>query len=283
MALNMLKFNTQTPNHTKINTRMDFDFLPSNFASEQSEQQQQQQRGPPLPPVEHQHDGDDADVVGDDDDDDDDDLMEAQLLAADAQMMPPPPIRHHRSKRSNNAHIIGEVEDGDIDDEADGGEEEEEEESPISSVYEYTNKKRRKYYSATTAASSAAEVRQLEAERLRQLFAQFTPEQHARYTEYTRSNFPHRKISRLMSGITNSSINKNMTVVMSGISKIYVGELVELARSVMAERGAYGPIRPEHLREAYRRMKQEGKVPRTGVNSNVLQRSSVMRRKFRRM
>lgn len=37
------------------------------------------------------------------------------------------------------------------------------------------------------------------------------------------------------------------------------------ARAVMMERNESGPIRPCHIREAYRRLKLEGKVPRRSV------------------
>lgn len=37
------------------------------------------------------------------------------------------------------------------------------------------------------------------------------------------------------------------------------------ARMVMTERKDSGPIRPCHIREAYRRLKLEGKVPRRSV------------------
>lgn len=38
------------------------------------------------------------------------------------------------------------------------------------------------------------------------------------------------------------------------------------ARMVMTERKETGPIRPCHIREAYRRLKVEGKVPRRSVS-----------------
>lgn len=37
------------------------------------------------------------------------------------------------------------------------------------------------------------------------------------------------------------------------------------ARVVMSERKDSGPIRPCHIREAYRRLKLEGKIPRRSV------------------
>ncbi|GKE44542.1 transcription initiation factor TFIID subunit 11 [Tanacetum coccineum] len=45
-----------------------------------------------------------------------------------------------------------------------------------------------------------------------------------------------------------------------GIAKIFVGELVETAKGVMRERSETGPIRPCHIREAYRRLKLEGNL-----------------------
>ncbi|KAI9398268.1 hypothetical protein POPTR_003G157450v4 [Populus trichocarpa] len=46
---------------------------------------------------------------------------------------------------------------------------------------------------------------------------------------------------------------------------MFVGELVETARLVMKERKESGPTRPCHSREAYRRLKLEGKVPKRSV------------------
>lgn len=37
------------------------------------------------------------------------------------------------------------------------------------------------------------------------------------------------------------------------------------AKMVMAERKDTGPIRPCHIREAYRRLKLEGKIPKKSV------------------
>ncbi|OIW06751.1 hypothetical protein TanjilG_11476 [Lupinus angustifolius] len=61
-----------------------------------------------------------------------------------------------------------------------------------------------------------------------------------------------------ITGIQKTSVP--MTIVVSGIAKLFVGEVVETARIVMKERKESGPIRPCHLREAYRHLKLEGKV-----------------------
>ena len=48
---------------------------------------------------------------------------------------------------------------------------------------------------------------------------------------------------------------------MSGITKIFVGELVETAQKVMVEWGDTGKTQAKHIREAHRRLKRDGKVP----------------------
>ncbi|KAI3454817.1 hypothetical protein Pfo_011480 [Paulownia fortunei] len=71
---------------------------------------------------------------------------------------------------------------------------------------------------------------------------------------------------KLLTSITGSAkISVPMTIVVSGIAKMFVGELVETARVVMAERRDTGPIRPCHMREAYRRLKLDGKIPKRSV------------------
>ncbi|KAL6545415.1 transcription initiation factor TFIID subunit 11 [Orobanche gracilis] len=80
------------------------------------------------------------------------------------------------------------------------------------------------------------------------------------------AHFTREQMSSLLTSITGSAkISDPMTIVMSGMAKMFVGELVETARLVMAEREDTGPIRPCHIREAYRRLKLEGKIPKRSV------------------
>ena len=59
-------------------------------------------------------------------------------------------------------------------------------------------------------------------------------------------------------------------LVVSGVGKIFVGEMVESALEIMDERGESGPIAPEHLREAFRRYQKK-----TGTIENKLYNRQV--------
>lgn len=99
------------------------------------------------------------------------------------------------------------------------------------------------------------------AEKMQAVLEKFTPEQMSRYECYRRSGFQRSTMKRFLQTVAGSVVTVHMAIVMSGITKIFVGELVETARVVMSERGDRGPIRPSHMRESYRRLKQQGKVP----------------------
>lgn len=99
--------------------------------------------------------------------------------------------------------------------------------------------------------------------KMQSILSQFTEEQMSRYESFRRSGFQKSNMKRLLTNITGSAkISIPMTIVVSGIAKMFVGELIETAKMVMAERKDTGPIRPCHIREAYRRLKLEGKIPK---------------------
>ncbi|KAL8457601.1 hypothetical protein ACS0TY_034645 [Phlomoides rotata] len=102
--------------------------------------------------------------------------------------------------------------------------------------------------------------------KMQEMLSQFTKEQTSRYESFRRSGFQKANMKKLLTSITGSAkISVPMTIVVSGIAKMFVGELVETARVVMAERKDTGPIRPCHIREAYRRLKSDGKIPKRSV------------------
>ena len=57
------------------------------------------------------------------------------------------------------------------------------------------------------------------------------------------------------------TIDERTIVVMGGLTKMYLQELIETACVVAGERGDSGRVQPRHLRESYRRMKLARKVP----------------------
>eukprot|EP01127_Copromyxa_protea_P017026 TRINITY_DN5153_c0_g1_i1.p1 TRINITY_DN5153_c0_g1~~TRINITY_DN5153_c0_g1_i1.p1 ORF type:complete len:239 (+),score=47.16 TRINITY_DN5153_c0_g1_i1:24-719(+) len=67
-------------------------------------------------------------------------------------------------------------------------------------------------------------------------------------------------IKRVMKAVSGSKVSPEAVLVMGGITKVFVCEVVECARTVMDEWGETGAIRPHHLREAYRRLKKEEKI-----------------------
>lgn len=87
------------------------------------------------------------------------------------------------------------------------------------------------------------------------LVSNFSEDQLNRYEMYRRSTFPKASIKRLMQSLAGVPISQNVVIAMSGMAKVYVGELVEEALDVQERYGDSGPIEPKHLREAYRVLK----------------------------
>lgn len=111
-------------------------------------------------------------------------------------------------------------------------------------------------------------------ERQRKIMSKFTPTQERRFESYKRTSFSRSNIRRIMSGIAGVPISQPMSVIMGGITKIFVGELIEHARQVQQlYYHETGPLQPKHLREAYRIMKNKGLVP-----SSVHKRRSILKK-----
>ncbi|XP_003740664.1 transcription initiation factor TFIID subunit 11 [Galendromus occidentalis] len=109
------------------------------------------------------------------------------------------------------------------------------------------------------------EIEQEEREKMRVLVSSFSEDQLNRYEMYRRAAFPKAAIKRLVQSIAGCSVSQNVVIAISGIAKVFVGEVVEKALDCMEHNedgDLKGPIEPKHIREAVRRLRSAQNMPK---------------------
>lgn len=89
---------------------------------------------------------------------------------------------------------------------------------------------------------------------LHDTLANMTEEELERYKAFRRSTFNKNGIRKLVNNTLNQTCNANFIIAINGVAKVFVGEIVEMAKIVLKERNETGPLKPAHVHEAYRRL-----------------------------
>jgi len=123
---------------------------------------------------------------------------------------------------------------------------------------------------------------EIERERMNLLVSHFDEQQMARYAAFRRANIRRASVKRYASQLLSQPISNNVAVVLAGMSKVLIGDVIELARDLQEkdlarERSQQNlpepsdseepePLLPIYIREAWRIYKKEqGTVPGSRV------------------
>jgi transcription initiation factor TFIID subunit 11 len=111
------------------------------------------------------------------------------------------------------------------------------------------------YSDETDGNSDESKIQQKEnRERIQLIIDSMNEEELLRYETFRRSGFQKNNIRKLVTSIIGQACNPNFIISISGVAKVFVGELVDAAKEVQDNWGDTGPLLPSHIHEAYRRL-----------------------------
>ena len=84
-----------------------------------------------------------------------------------------------------------------------------------------------------------------------------------RYETFRRSNFVKGAIKKYINNVIGQAVNPNIVIGISGLAKVFIGELVIEALAVQKEFDHKGALLPIHIHEAMRRI--EKRIPNVGL------------------
>ncbi|KAI5159467.1 transcription initiation factor TFIID subunit 11 [Nematocida ausubeli] len=84
-----------------------------------------------------------------------------------------------------------------------------------------------------------------------------TEDELKRYVKFRRTGFNKGGIRKFVSQVLDQTCNPNFSIVLSGIAKVFVAEMVEEAKEVQEEWEDGGELLPSHIHEAYRRLSKK--------------------------
>jgi len=84
--------------------------------------------------------------------------------------------------------------------------------------------------------------------------------QNDRYLNCRAAKIPNQKVENIVKQILGpeATVDKKIATLISGLAKVYAGELVEDAKLIQQEEKCEGPIKPQHLMEARRKAIKKG-------------------------
>ena len=89
--------------------------------------------------------------------------------------------------------------------------------------------------------------RKEDSHRIQAIISTMFEEELVRYETFRRSGFPKSAIKKYIINVIGQAVNPNFVIVVSGLAKVFVGEIIEVAKIIQNEQQETGPLLPSHI------------------------------------